>query len=264
MIIPRSVQNKYNYLLTRFKDDEWSGPAWYKIKTDSDGYPEEWKIVHFHPLNLGNHTSTEFDAKDVAGILEDTYNNNKNLLKNTFIGLIHSHNTMGSFFSGTDKDTLLDMAPVENFYGSLIVASSGKELASFGFSYKDQYGVSHTHILDEDEIKLQDTYKVNDEWVKLGDIIEKNKPKEVATYTGRVYGGHLNMNNQTSIFGIMNKHSKKIEKKIKAILQMFENGVLDDAKCEKQLMKLGVKADEATRLMYMNDAYSYGGYNGFY
>jgi hypothetical protein len=249
--------------LTRFKDDEWSGPAWYKIKTDSDGYPEEWKIVHFHPLNLGTHTATEFEAKDVAGILEDTYKNNKNLLKNTYMGLIHSHNTMGSFFSGTDKDTLLDMAPVENFYGSTIVASSGKELVSFGFSYKDQYGVSHTHIIDEDEIELENTYKVNNDWVKLGDVIEKTKPKPVVTYTGRVYGGYGG-NNQTALFGIPNKRSKKAEKKIKAILKKFEEGTLDDGKCEQQLMALGVKADEATRLMYMQDAYSYGGYHGYY
>ena len=243
--------------MTRFKDDEWSGPAWYTIKKDDDGYPKEWKIVHFHPLNLGTHTSTEFESKDVAAILEDTYRNNKNLLKNAYMGLIHSHNTMGSFFSGTDKDTLYEMAPVENFYGSLIVASSGKETMSFGFSYKDQYGVAHSHILDEDEIRTHDNTKVDDEWVKLGDVIEKTKPKP--SYKPTVYGGYNY--NQQALFNVANKRSNKISKQIANILTKFESDEIDDAKCEKELLKLGVKADEATRLMYMDyGGYSHGGY----
>ena len=37
LIIPKKIHNKYTYLLNRFKDLEWSGPAWYKVKTDEDG-----------------------------------------------------------------------------------------------------------------------------------------------------------------------------------------------------------------------------------
>ena len=37
LIIPKKIHNKYTYLLNRFKDLEWSGPAWYRVKTDKDG-----------------------------------------------------------------------------------------------------------------------------------------------------------------------------------------------------------------------------------
>lgn len=37
------------------------------------------------------------------------------------IGHIHSHNTMGVFFSGTDWGELEDNAPNHNYYLSLIV-----------------------------------------------------------------------------------------------------------------------------------------------
>ena len=36
LIIPKKIHNKYTYLLNRFKNLEWSGPAWYKVKTDED------------------------------------------------------------------------------------------------------------------------------------------------------------------------------------------------------------------------------------
>ena len=95
--------------MNRFKDLEWSGPAWYKYKTDEDGYPIEFKIVHFHPLNLGSHAATEFTAGDFAKIMVETYDKHPSL-KTASIGLIHSHNTMGAFFSATDTSTIEDMA----------------------------------------------------------------------------------------------------------------------------------------------------------
>jgi len=259
--------------LTRFKDDEWSGPAWFKLKTDSDGYPEEWKIVHFHPLNLGDHTSTEFEAKDVAGILEDTYNNNKNLLKNTFMGLIHSHNTMGSFFSGTDTDTLLEMAPIENFYGSLIVASSGKELASFGFSYKDQYGVSHSHVIEEDEIELEDTYKINNEWIAVADKIEKDKPKPKPGNQVGIWKPLPRVNTLTEAKealsnldkknAILDKLSKKKKKIAEDILLKNDSAEMTDIAAEDALQKLGIDLMDVLKLMDDDYNYGYGGYNGY-
>ena len=176
LIIPNQVQNKYRYFLNKFKELEWSGPAWYRVKTDKDGFPIEWKIVHFHPLNLGSHAATEWEAKDLAKIIGETYRKFPKLMK-ACIGLIHSHNTMGAFLSSTDMKTIEDKAPDKNFYGSLVVASAGKELSAFGFSWKDQYKVIHTQILDEDEIVLQGAKTIpSTDWVEIARKIEKEKP----------------------------------------------------------------------------------------
>ena len=175
LIIPGKQYNKYHYFLTRFKELEWSGPAWYTTKIDKDGFVTEWKLVHFHPLNLGNKAATEWKAKDFAKILSKTYKAYPKL-KKAFIGLIHSHNTMGAYLSGTDTNTIEDMAPDENFYGSLVVALSGKELTAFGFSWKDQYKCIHTNILDSEDIKIIQSVKIEEEWLQIGNKIEKNKP----------------------------------------------------------------------------------------
>tara|TARA_R110002167_G_scaffold42855_4_gene129863 strand:+ start:11217 stop:12044 length:828 start_codon:yes stop_codon:yes gene_type:complete len=163
--------------LNRFKDLEWSGPAWYKLKKDEDGYPIEFRIVHFHPLNLGGHASTEWTAGDFAKIMQETYES-KPSLKTASIGLIHSHNTMGAFFSATDTSTMEDNAPEKGFYASLVVAKTGNALHAFGFGYQDQYKVQHCVEIDEDDIEIcVPGYRPLDKWVDEADIIEKNKPK---------------------------------------------------------------------------------------
>ena len=177
LIIPKKIHNKYTYLLNRFKDLEWSGPAWYKVKTDEDGFPTEWRIIHFHPLDLGSHAATEWEAKDLAKILKETYDTMPSL-KKAYIGLIHSHNTMGAFLSGTDTSTIQEMAPDEGFYGSLVVASAGKALHAFGFGYKDQYKCAHSIEVDEKNIEINvPGIKPENDWVAIADKIEKNKPK---------------------------------------------------------------------------------------
>ena len=81
----KKVYDKYNYLLTRFPDTEWSGPGWYKIKLNEQGYPITIKLMHFHPLDLGGQASTEWEAKDFAKIMRKTYEDNPSL-KSCYIG----------------------------------------------------------------------------------------------------------------------------------------------------------------------------------
>ena len=43
-----------------------SGYEVLQVKTDKDGYPIEFKILHFHPLDLGSHAATEWEALQSA------------------------------------------------------------------------------------------------------------------------------------------------------------------------------------------------------
>jgi hypothetical protein len=266
--IPKKVHNKYHYFLTKFKELEWSGPAWYEIKTDDDGFPTQWTILHFHPLNLGSHAATEWEAKDLAKILGDTYRKFPKL-KKAYTGLIHSHNTMGAFLSGTDTDTLEDMAPDKNFYGSLVVASSGKALHAFGFSWKDQYKCVHTQEIEEENIEIVNTFNVDSEWIAIADKIEKEKPESSKTQMN-VFNNTVP--NSTTLFNkmrkdrIIAKKTKKEQTKINALIDKNTEGKLSDIDLELELEKMGL---DITEIMYlvddssMNTEYGYGGYNGY-
>ena len=177
--------SKLNYFLKKFPSKEWSGPAWYSLKANKAGFPVEFTLEDFHPLDLGGHSSTEWEADDLAKILKKKLRNN--VLKKCYMGLIHSHHTMGAFFSGTDTETLCEMAPVKGFYPSLIVATSGKAHFAFGFSYKDQYGKASYYEVDDDDIKSPRAHGKK-EWVNIAKGLEKKNTVTVVTTHGGGYG----------------------------------------------------------------------------
>lgn len=277
LIIPQKIHNKYTYLLKRFKSLEWSGPAWYKIKKDEDGYPIEFKIVHFHPLDLGSHASTEWDAKDFAKIIQSTYEENPSL-KTTSIGLIHSHNTMGAFLSGTDTSTIEDNAPSNGFYPSLVVASEGKALHAFGFGYQDQYKVQHCIEIDEDNVEIKiPGLTPADEWIKEADTIEKNKPvptpgKQMSVLSNtskeweqkvistKGYQEVITINR----IKIIDKYPNDVQTKINTLLNKLDAEDITDEKFEDKALSLGVSLTDVVSLQECNVEYGYGGYNGFY
>tara|TARA_R110000824_G_scaffold13876_3_gene59656 strand:+ start:959 stop:1867 length:909 start_codon:yes stop_codon:yes gene_type:complete len=279
--IPQKIHNKYTYLLNRFKDLEWSGPAWYRVKTDDDGFPIEWRIVHFHPLNLGSHASTEWKAKDLANILKETYTLMPSL-KKAYIGLIHSHNTMGAFLSGTDTDTIQEMAPDEGFYGSLVVASAGKALHAFGIGYKDQYKVRHCFKADEKDIKISvPGLTPLSEWISEANLIEKNKPKpEFGKQYSLLNGYGQRVQNITSVDDITKEntslqtsvqkqsnsagyfkrrdtllasYTNEQKKKVEAVLLKWDAAESSDIETEEKLGSLGLSYTNVISLMDWTD-----------
>ena len=175
---------------------------------------------------------------------------------------------MGAFLSGTDQSTVQEMAPVQGFYGSLVVASGGKATEAFGFGYKDQYGAAHCLEIDNDQIEIKTPeYKVEDDWKAQADIIEKNKPvvkSQQMTITGGVsYTPYKEKRKQE----ILNKQPQNKQRKINKLLDLNIEGKLSDVQLEAQLEKLGLGADEVFYVMDEVDnnyGYGYGGYYGGY
>ena len=166
-----------NYFLRTFPAKEWSGPAWYLTsKSSKEGFPEDFQLMDFHPLDLGDTSSTEWDSDDFAKILKTKYKMNK-ALKKCYIGLLHSHHNMGAFFSGTDSDTLEEMAPKEGFYPSLVVSTKADKEFAFAFSYLDQYGKT---TICKDDVKL-DVPKASDEWKAIAKKIKDDSKSTVMT-----------------------------------------------------------------------------------
>ena len=103
------------------KNTEWSGILVYEVLKGDVDDPSEFELFAHEviPMDVGSSGYTEysFDANDdysferIADYLEKGYK----------LGHIHTHHSMGTFFSGTDMSELHDNAPNHNFYLSLIV-----------------------------------------------------------------------------------------------------------------------------------------------
>tara|TARA_Y100000310_G_scaffold344054_1_gene454821 strand:- start:7 stop:675 length:669 start_codon:yes stop_codon:yes gene_type:complete len=150
-------------------------------------------LKHFQPLDLGSSAATEYQAKNLAKILKKTLGDMPELGK-CMMGLIHSHHNMSAYHSGTDDDTLKEMAPVKGFYGSLVVSHDNDY--AFEFSYKDQYGFPRCSEVD-DIIYQEPIIKKAAIWVKEANAIEKasKKAATVMAKTGNgtqqgIWGGH--------------------------------------------------------------------------
>lgn len=126
LVIPADVEKKIRHLCNRISQVEWSGTLFY---THSGSYEEgtlEIRCVDIFPMDIGSQTYTEFDmSPDVIAYMADHPE-----LLDCQMGLIHSHNSMPSFFSGTDTATLREEGNDRNHFVSLIVNNAGTYTAA--------------------------------------------------------------------------------------------------------------------------------------
>ena len=168
-------------------------------KTDEDGFPVEVSLQYFKPIHLGHGTETEVDGDTMGKLLPTIYKRFPDL-KDCFLGLIHSHHTMGAFLSGTDKETAKDQAVKDGIFFSTVVASSGEPFDCC-LTYKDQFGF--TNLVEGEITTPVVAVDIPKEWKQEATKIEKAKKKEnkityINTSTNQLsaFGGHnRNYNN---------------------------------------------------------------------
>lgn len=125
LIVSSMLESKIRYLCSMFPTKEYSGTLFYTV----EGTLEKGDIVitakDFYLQDIGNATYTEFknDATLVTYMIE-------NDLLDCYTGIMHSHNTMSAFFSGTDINTLHDEGKDTNHFVSLIVNNRGEYKAA--------------------------------------------------------------------------------------------------------------------------------------
>lgn len=147
------------------------------------------------PLHKGTQGYTEYEFGDafVEHMMENEH------LEDCKMGHIHSHNTMGVFFSGTDWSELEDNAPKHNFYLSLIVnnfmdfcakvcfIAESTDNKEFDFTAKDENGQIYKYksenylvetkkliVYDCNIISPSDEITVTDDFKKKVKTIIKN------------------------------------------------------------------------------------------
>lgn len=178
IIIPESVENKIRYLCSQISQVEWSGILFYSVEGNFEDADNPLKITckDIFLQDIGTGTTTEFDMS--ADVMAYAMEND---LTDYYMGLIHSHNSMPTFFSGTDIATLQQEGKNTNHFVSLIVNNIGK------------YTAAITRLVTVTKVLKKISYK------SFGDE-EKNSVEEVTTESKYIEYFDLNIKKEVQEF----------------------------------------------------------------
>ena len=114
--------------------NEWSGVLFYKVQGSiKDPANMVCTLVDILLMDKGSHTATDFSYdNDVFKHMA------KNDLEDCFAGLVHSHCSFSTFFSGTDISELEDNVENYNFYLSFITNNNNDYIAKLCFVAKNE------------------------------------------------------------------------------------------------------------------------------
>lgn len=126
LIIPTEVERKIRFACQKVWNTEWSGTLFFTHEGSFENNDLVIRCVDIYIMDIGTQSYTEFDMNpDVISYMCG----NPELL-DCQMGLIHSHNNMSTFFSGTDTATLKEEGRDRNNFVSLIVNNAGSYTAA--------------------------------------------------------------------------------------------------------------------------------------
>lgn len=126
LVIPAEVERKIRFACQRVWNTEWSGTLFFTHEGSFENNDFVIRCVDIYIMDIGTQAYTEFDMNpDVIAYMCE----NPELL-DCQMGLIHSHNNMSTFFSGTDTATLKEEGRDRNNFVSLIVNNAGNYTAA--------------------------------------------------------------------------------------------------------------------------------------
>ena len=126
LIIPAEVERKIRFACQKVWSTEWSGTLFFTHEGSFENNDLVIRCVDIYIMDIGTQAYTEFDMNpDVI-----TYMCENPELLDCQMGLIHSHNNMSTFFSGTDTATLREEGIDRNNFVSLIVNNAGTYTAA--------------------------------------------------------------------------------------------------------------------------------------
>ena len=177
LIIPEEVEKKIRYICQQIWKDEWSGTLFYKPEGRFEDGTLAIRCVDIYVMDIGTAAYTEFDmSPDVISYMTD----NPELL-DCQMGLIHSHNNMATFLSGTDTATLKEEGMDRNHFVSLIVNNEGTYTAAITRKVKATKTITENFsypTFEDEEVADTKTYTVASEeleWFYLKIEVEKNE-----------------------------------------------------------------------------------------
>lgn len=208
ILIKDKVEAKIRFLCNKINHIEWSGVLFYT----PEGKLEEGtlKIVceDIFLMDIGSSGFTKFseDADIIAYQMEHD-------LLDCKTGLIHSHNTMAAFFSGTDNNTLYQEGSNMPHFVSLIVNNAGSYVAKITRDVQIHSEITshNTYVIkdfddgsytsEDNETTSDDSHEIqavslkiefetpNESMQELDDRITEVRGKSTPSY-GYGYGGY--------------------------------------------------------------------------
>nr|DAU84857.1 MAG TPA: Ubiquitin-like protein [Caudoviricetes sp.] len=177
MIIPSSVEEKIRLACASVPNLEWSGVLFYTYKGSFKKLNLTVTCKDILVMDIGSSTYTEW-ATNVEVI---SYMTEHDLL-DCQLGIVHSHNTMASFFSGTDTNTLLQEGTDRNNIVSLIVNNEGTYSAAITRKINSTATVKEQckyQFFGEGELSYSEEYETEEQYVEyfMFNIVRKEPNK---------------------------------------------------------------------------------------
>lgn len=176
LVLSDKVKEYIDLLHKKIGATEWSGMLFYKL---IEGDIKSMKDLVFqsdfiYPRDIGSSSYTETTA---SGDVADAYDIYPDGIECS-VSLVHSHHSMGCFFSNTDTQELEDNAKLYNYYISLIVNFDGKYCAKIAFPGKQKFS-STTTLTDSDGRPYEVVFSGENEVIFIGDLDVEYKKDEV-------------------------------------------------------------------------------------
>ena len=125
LTVTRELEKKIRFLCDKLPRNEWSGTLFYTVEGSFANGDLHIIAKDFFLQDVGEAAYTEFkNDVDLAGYMA------VHELWDCYTGLMHSHDTMSTFFSGTDLGTLKSEGNDANHFVSLIVNNAGTYTAA--------------------------------------------------------------------------------------------------------------------------------------
>jgi hypothetical protein len=275
VIQTEKFKQQSKYLCSKNSAIEWSGILFYS----SEGTFPNLKITleEIFLMDLGNagYTSYEYDEEVVNFQMQnpDTLKMKK--------GHIHSHNTMATFFSGTDKEELLDNVDNHVYYLSVIVNNKGdiegKVAAVVKSNFQTKEENSQTiSLFEEDKTVIIcncvfDTFEkfdlIDKSFVERHDKIKENNKKTTQQFFSRPNFNRRYFNATENVDWFNNKkithESKKtvLEESIKDVeenipseaqIEKFFNTIMDTDDWQKVINYLSKQSEYEVEIFIQN------------
>jgi len=129
VIVEKEVTDICDWLHAKVGALEWSGVIFYTHEGDIDDLDKMIiRVHHFYPMDIGNAGATEFSFDEV---FTKAYTVFPNAIRMN-MGLMHTHHSMGLFFSQTDENELISNSKLYNYYLSIITNFTRKFIGKIG------------------------------------------------------------------------------------------------------------------------------------
>ena len=241
LIISKNIEKQIRRLCSKFPTKEWSGPLFFIEKEGSILDVESLVIeaIDLFPADLGSGSYTEYDNMDRINsklYSHQEYMDDKDLLEAS-VGHIHSHNTMGSFFSPTDDTEIVSHAKNHDYYLSLIVNNNMQCVAKICevveiIDIKKVIGRNGIPVVTEKKsdgvikydaiIEFEESKRIEDEFFEKAmdalDEFVKTKIQPTNLYGNNFYSKYLT---RPSDYGFNNKNTSISQ-------QYIQRDLLDD------------------------------------